>query len=172
MLGSILRVIQRRQLMKGEAKKKERNKYRAPNHTTAPSPRARASWLQVLSQFPFQAISGMISLCDLWLATIGGDTTPVSGRPFPEGDHAHGVRCMCAYPLSYRARGRTDQERGVPVDHATVQPLGHQVQSAAGGGVPPPQAAGRAHWRMDETYIRVKGDGAICIARWITRPDN
>ena len=37
------------------------------------------------------------------------------------------------------------------------QPVGHQVQPAAGGGIPPAQAPVWVSWRMDETYIKVKG---------------
>jgi putative transposase len=62
-----------------------------------------------------------------------------------------------AYPLSYRHVEELRAEHGVPVDHATIQRW--VVKSS-------PQLAEAFHrrkrpvgrrWRMDETYIRVKG---------------
>jgi putative transposase len=79
------------------------------------------------------------------------------GAHFPQDIILMGVRWYVAYPLSYRHVEELMEERGVPIDHATIQrwvvkyspyleeafhrrkrPVGHS-------------------WRMDETYIRVKG---------------
>jgi putative transposase len=68
-----------------------------------------------------------------------------------------GVRWYVAYPLSYRQLEEMMEERGVEVDHAT---LNRWVIKYS----PQIEKAFRAHkrpvgmsWRLDETYIRVKG---------------
>ena len=81
-----------------------------------------------------------------------------------------GVRWYLAYPLSYRHVEELMEERGVPVDHATIQrwvvKYSPQLEEAFHRRKRPVWVS----WRMDKTYIKVKGSGAICIARWISRP--
>jgi putative transposase len=67
------------------------------------------------------------------------------------------VRWYLAYPLSYRQVEELMEERGVSVDHATIQrwvlkysPLLEETFHRR------KRPVGRS-WRMDETYIRVKG---------------
>jgi putative transposase len=68
------------------------------------------------------------------------------------------VRWYLAYPLSYRQVEELMEERGVSVDHATINrwvlkyrpPLEatfHRLKRSVGRS-----------WRMDETYFRVKGE--------------
>jgi transposase-like protein len=63
-----------------------------------------------------------------------------------------------AYPLSYRQVEELMEERGVAVDHATIQrwvvKYSHQLEAEFHHRKRP---VGRS-WRMDETYIRVKGE--------------
>ena len=68
-----------------------------------------------------------------------------------------GVRWYVAYPISYRQLEEMMEERGVEVDHAT---LNRWVLKY----VPQLEAAFRARkrpvgssWRLDETYVRIKG---------------
>jgi putative transposase len=68
-----------------------------------------------------------------------------------------GVRWYVAYPISYRQLEEMMDERGVGVDHAT---LNRWVLKY----VPQLEAAFRARkrlvgtsWRLDETYVRIKG---------------
>jgi|SRR5882724_4112576 putative transposase len=68
------------------------------------------------------------------------------------------VRWYVAYPLSYRQVEELMEERGVSVDHATINRWVLKYS-------PPLEEAfhRRKHpvgisWRMDETYIRVKGE--------------
>ncbi len=68
-----------------------------------------------------------------------------------------GIRWYVAYPISYRQLEEMMGERGVPVDHST---LNRWVIRYA----PEVEKQFRQHkrpvgksWRMDETYIRVKG---------------
>ncbi|PLY42132.1 IS6 family transposase [Janthinobacterium sp. ROICE36] len=67
------------------------------------------------------------------------------------------VRWYAAYPLSYRHLEEMMQERGVSVDHSSInrwavrflpliEKMARQHKRPVGGS-----------WRMDETYIRVKG---------------
>jgi putative transposase len=68
------------------------------------------------------------------------------------------VRWYVAYPLSYRQVEELMEERGVSVDHATIhrwvlkyspplEEVFHHRKHLVG-----------ISWRMDETYIRVKGE--------------
>ena len=68
-----------------------------------------------------------------------------------------GVRWYVAYPISYRQLEEMMEERGVEVDHSTLNrwvlkyvPLLDQafrVRKRRVGG----------SWRMDETYVRIRG---------------
>jgi transposase-like protein len=85
---------------------------------------------------------------------------PVSfkGAHFPQDIILMGVRWYVAYPLSYRHVEELMEERGVSVDHATIQrwvvKYSCQLAEAFHHRKRP---VGRS-WRMDETYIRVKGE--------------
>jgi putative transposase len=67
------------------------------------------------------------------------------------------VRWYVAYPLSYRQVEELMQERGVAVDHATVNrwvlKYSPQLEQAFHHRKRPVWMS----WRMDETYIKVKG---------------
>jgi putative transposase len=67
------------------------------------------------------------------------------------------VRWYVAYPLSYRQLEELMQERGVSVDHATIQrwvvKYSPQLEAAFHRRKRPVWGS----WRMDETYLRVKG---------------
>ena len=71
-----------------------------------------------------------------------------------------GVRWYVAYPLSYRQLEEMMQERGVTVDHST---LNRWVIKYA----PKVEKQFRRHqrpvgrsWRLDETYVKIKGKWA------------
>jgi putative transposase len=67
------------------------------------------------------------------------------------------VRWYIAYPLSYRQLEELTQERGVAVDHATINrwvlKYSPQLEEAFHRRKRPVWLS----WRMDETYIRVRG---------------
>jgi putative transposase len=69
-----------------------------------------------------------------------------------------GVRWYMAYPLSYRHVEELIEERGVSVDHATINrwvlKYSPQLEAAFHHHKRP---VGKS-WRMDETYIRIKGE--------------
>jgi len=85
---------------------------------------------------------------------------PVSfkGAHFPQDIMLMGVRWYVAYPLSYRHVEELMEERGVSVDHATVQrwvvKYSPQLEEAFHHRK---RSVGRS-WRMDETYIKIKGE--------------
>src|SRR5262245_19924633 len=80
------------------------------------------------------------------------------GTHFPQDIILTGVRWYVAYPLSYRHDEELMQEHGVSVNQSTIQRWVVKYS-------PPREEAfhrrkypvGRS-WRMDETYIRVKGE--------------
>jgi putative transposase len=80
------------------------------------------------------------------------------GAHFPQEIILTCVRWYVAYPLSYRHVEELMEERGVSVDHATINrwvlkytPLLEEAFHRR------KRPVGRS-WRMDETYIRVKGE--------------
>jgi putative transposase len=80
------------------------------------------------------------------------------GAHFPQDIMLMGVRWYVAYPLSYRHVEALMEERGVLVDHATIQrwvvKYSPQLEEAFHRRKRP---VGHS-WRMDETSIRVKGE--------------
>ena len=79
------------------------------------------------------------------------------GAHFPKDIILMGVRWYVAYPLSYRHIEELMEERGVPVDHATIQrwvvKYSPQLEEAFHRRKRPVWVS----WRMDETYIKIKG---------------
>jgi putative transposase len=79
------------------------------------------------------------------------------GAHFPQEIMLTCVRWYVAYPLSTRHVEELMRERGVPVDHATVNrwvvKYSPQLEEAFHRRKRPV----RSSWRMDETYIKVKG---------------
>jgi putative transposase len=69
-----------------------------------------------------------------------------------------GVRWYVAYPISYRQLEEMMQERGVSVDHSTLNrwviKYAPEVEKAFRRCRHP---VGRS-WRLDETYVRIKGE--------------
>src|SRR5215204_3100020 len=68
-----------------------------------------------------------------------------------------GVRWYVAYPMSYRQLEEMMGERGVAVDHSTLNRwvirYAPEVEKHFGRRQRP---VGKS-WRMDETYVRIKG---------------
>jgi putative transposase len=109
-------------------------------------------------KFSFRRLWRMISLCDDSGRGHGGETMiSFKGAHFPPEIILTGVRWYVAYPLSYRHVEELMEERGVPIDHATIQrwvvKYSPQLEEAFHRRKRPV----RGSWRMDETYIKVKG---------------
>jgi putative transposase len=62
-----------------------------------------------------------------------------------------------AYPLSYRHVEELMGERGVPIDHATIQRWVVKYSPQLGEAFHRRKRPVLGSWRMDETYIKVKG---------------
>ena len=80
------------------------------------------------------------------------------GCHFPSEVILETIRYYLAYKLSYREIEEIQMERGVNVDHATINRwvikfapiLEHKARSK--------KRPVSTSWRMDETYIKVKGE--------------
>jgi putative transposase len=68
-----------------------------------------------------------------------------------------GVRWYVAYPLSYRHVEELMAERGVSVDHATIQRWVVKYSPLLEAAFHRRKRPVWVSWRMDETYIKVKG---------------
>ena len=79
------------------------------------------------------------------------------GAHFPQEIILLGVRWYVAYPLSYRHVEALLEERGVPVDHATIQRWVVKYSPQLEEAFHRHQRKGWGSWRMDETYIKVQG---------------
>jgi transposase-like protein len=80
------------------------------------------------------------------------------GAHFPKDIILMGVRWYVAYPLSYRHVEELMEERGVPVDHATIQRWVVKYSPLLEEAFHRRKRPVWISWRMDETYIRVKGE--------------
>ena len=80
------------------------------------------------------------------------------GAHFPPEVILMGVRWYVAYPLSTRHVEELMEERGVEVDHSTINrwviKYSPQLEEAFHRRKRPVWVS----WRMDETYIKVKGE--------------
>src|SRR6266436_9578667 len=80
------------------------------------------------------------------------------GAHFPQEVILMGVRWSLAYPLSTRHVEERMEERGVELDHATINrwviKYGPLLEEAFHRRKRPVWMS----WRMDETYIKVKGE--------------
>ena len=82
------------------------------------------------------------------------------GAHFPQDIILMGVRWYVAYPLSTRHVEELMLERGVHVDHSTINrwvvKYSPQLEEAFHRRKRPVWIS----WRMDETYVKIKGKGA------------
>jgi putative transposase len=67
------------------------------------------------------------------------------------------IRWYVAYPLSYRQLEELMQERGVAVDHTTINRWVLEYRPQREAAFHRRKQPVWRSWRMDETYIRVKG---------------
>jgi transposase-like protein len=79
------------------------------------------------------------------------------GAHFPQGIILMGVRWYVAYPLSYRHVEELMEERGVLLDHATIQRWVIKYSPLLEEAFHRRKRPVWVSWRMDETYIKIKG---------------
>ncbi|MGE3541548.1 MAG: IS6 family transposase [Candidatus Tectimicrobiota bacterium] len=84
-------------------------------------------------------------------------TISFKGAQFPPDIILMSVRWYLAYPLSYRHVEELMEERGVWLDHATVQRWVVKYSPLLEEAFHRPKRAVAVSWRMDETYIKIKG---------------
>jgi transposase-like protein len=84
--------------------------------------------------------------------------SPFKWRHFPPDIILWGVRWYCLYPISYRQLEEMMCVRGVEVDHSTlsrwVQKYAPEIDKRCRPYLKPTNDS----WRVDETYIKVKGE--------------
>jgi putative transposase len=80
------------------------------------------------------------------------------GAHFPQDIILMGIRWYLAYPLSYRHVEELLEERGVPIDHATIQRWVVKYSPLLEEAFHRRKRPVWVSWRMDETYIKVKGE--------------
>jgi putative transposase len=80
------------------------------------------------------------------------------GAHFPQDIVLTGVRWSVAYPLSTRHVEELMRERGVHVDHATINRRVVKYSPLLEAAFHARKQPVWSGWRMDETYIRVKGE--------------
>ena len=79
------------------------------------------------------------------------------GSQFERAIILWGVRWYVAYPISYRQLEEMMQERGVEVDHSSLNRWVTKYTPALDKAFRQRKRSVGVSWRMDETYIRVKG---------------
>lgn len=68
------------------------------------------------------------------------------------------VRWYLRYPLSYRNLKEIMIERGIQVDHSTIMRWVHQYSPEIEKKIRRHLRSTNASWKVDETYIKVKGE--------------
>ena len=80
------------------------------------------------------------------------------GSHFPSEVILETIRCYLAYKLSYREIEEIQRERGVTVDHATINRWVIKFTPILEHKVRRKKKSVSSSWRMDETYIKIKGE--------------
>src|ERR671913_2104460 len=88
------------------------------------------------------------------------------GRQFTAEVILWAVRWYLMFPISYRDLELMLQDRGVEVDHTTLFRWIQVYAPALEKRIRPHLHRSNGSWRVDETYVKVKAAGPICIARW------
>ena len=70
------------------------------------------------------------------------------------------VRWYLKYPLSYRNLAEMMKERGIDVNHTTIMRWVHQYSPILEERLRKHIKLTNDSWRMDETYIKIKGKNA------------
>ncbi|WP_457094602.1 IS6 family transposase [Microvirga sp. P5_D2] len=83
---------------------------------------------------------------------------PFKGRQFTTEIILWAVRWYLQFPISYRDLERMLSDRGVQVDHTTLFRWIQAYAQELDKGIRPHLRMTNGSWRVDETYIRVKGE--------------
>jgi len=109
-------------------------------------------------KFSWVALCSTISLHPLWSAHRETTmTVSFTGAHVPPEIIRMGVRWSGASPLRARHGEARLEERGVPLDHATLQRGGVQDSPLWAAALPRHPPPGWVSWRLDETSRQVQG---------------
>ncbi|ENB4326694.1 IS6 family transposase [Vibrio vulnificus] len=84
------------------------------------------------------------------------------GSHFPSEIILETIRYYLAYKLSYREIEEIQREHGVTVDHATINRWVIKFTPILEHKVRRKKKSVSSSWRMDETYIKIKGEWFYC----------
>jgi transposase-like protein len=87
------------------------------------------------------------------------------GRQFTAEVVLWAVRWYLQFPISYRDLELMLQDRSVSVDHTTIFRWIQAYSAELEKRLRPHLRLSNGSWRVDETYVRVKATGPICIER-------
>jgi hypothetical protein len=87
------------------------------------------------------------------------------GRQFTAEVILWAVRWYLIFPISYRDLELMLQDRGVEVDHTTIFRWIQAYAAELEKRLRPPLRMSNGSWRVDETYVKVRAGGSICIGR-------
>ena len=88
------------------------------------------------------------------------------GRQFAAEVILWAVRWYLMFPISYRDLGLMLLDRGVEFDHSTIFRWVQAYAAELEKRIRPHLRLSNGSWRVDETYVRVKGRWAYLIGRW------
>ena len=91
------------------------------------------------------------------------------GSQFEQGIILWGVRWYVEYPISYRQLEEMMKERGVEVDHSSLNRWVLKYTQELDKAFRQRKRPVGGSWRMDETYISLRGKWNTCIVPWINR---
>ena len=95
---------------------------------------------------------------------------PFKGRQYSGEVILTAVRWYLRYPLAYEHVAELLAERGLAVDASCIWRWVQAYAAELNKRCRPHLKATNKSYRVDETYIKVKGQESICIERW-TQPD-
>jgi transposase-like protein len=87
-----------------------------------------------------------------------GNKNPFKGRQFMAEIILWAIRWYLQFPISYRDLERMLSDRGVHVDHTTLFRWLQAYAPELDKRIRPHLRMTQGSWRVDETYIRVKGE--------------
>jgi len=95
---------------------------------------------------------------------MAGKKNPFKGRQFTAEIILWAVRWYLRFPISYRDLECMPSDHGVQVDHTTLLRWIQAYAPELDKRIRPHLRMTKGSWRVDETYIRVKGEGSTCTA--------
>ena len=84
-------------------------------------------------------------------------TIDFKGAHYPKAVIVHAVFFYVRYAMSYRDLEEILAERGVAVDHATLNRWVVKYSPLIAANAQAKKRPTGSSWRMDETYVKVKG---------------